>query len=189
MKNILIPSVIKPTYGLLPKIPMRMRIATVLLAGFLIQANAETSYSQEARISLEMRNATVEEVLNEIETRSEFHFLYNSKLIDVDRRVTVDVDASNIESVLKILFDGTDITYKVSDKQIVLQRKAWSENASAPRIGQSEKRITGTVMDALGPVAGANVIVKGTTNGTMTDMEGKFSLLMHGMTRISSMER
>ena len=43
MKNILIPSVIKPTYGLLPKIPMRMRIATVLLAGFLIQANAETS--------------------------------------------------------------------------------------------------------------------------------------------------
>ena len=176
MKNILIPSVIKPTYGLLPKIPMRMRIATVLLAGFLIQANAETSYSQEARISLEMRNATVEEVLNEIETRSEFHFLYNSKLIDVDRRVTVDVDASNIESVLKILFDGTDITYKVSDKQIVLQRKAWSENASAPRIGQSEKRITGTVMDALGPVAGANVIVKGTTNGTMTDMEGKFSL-------------
>lgn len=176
MKNILIPSVIKPTYGLLPKIPMRMRIATVLLAGFLIQANAETSYSQEARISLEMRNATVEEVLNEIETRSEFHFLYNSKLIDVDRRVTVDVDANNIESVLKILFDGTDVTYKISDKQIVLQRRAWNENTSAPRIEQSEKRITGTVMDAFGPVAGANVIVKGTTNGTMTDMEGKFSL-------------
>ena len=154
-----------------------MRIATVLLAGFLIQANAETSYSQEARISLEMRNATVEEVLNEIETRSEFHFLYNSKLIDVDRRVTVDVDASNIESVLKILFDGTDITYKVSDKQIVLQRKAWSDNESTPRVEQSDQKvITGTVMDAFGPVAGANVIVKGTTNGTMTDMEGKFSL-------------
>lgn len=177
MKNILIPSVIKPTYGLLPKIPMRMRIATVLLAGFLIQANAETSYSQEARISLEMRNATVEEVLNEIETRSEFHFLYNSKLIDVDRKVTVDVDANNIESVLKILFDGTDITYKVSDKQIVLQRKAWSDNESTPRVEQSDQKvITGTVMDAFGPVAGANVIVKGTTNGTMTDMEGKFSL-------------
>ena len=176
MKNILVPSVIKPTYGLLPKIPMRMRIVTVLLAGFLIQANAETSYSQEARISLEMRNATVEEVLNEIETRSEFHFLYNSKLIDVDRKVTVDVDANNIESVLKILFDGTDVTYKISDKQIVLQRKAWSESASAPRIEQSEKRITGTVMDALGPVAGANVIVKGTTNGTVTDVDGKFSL-------------
>ena len=176
MKNILIPSVIKPTYGLLPKIPMRMRITSLLLAGFLFQANAEISYSQEARISLEMRNATVEEVLNEIETRSEFHFLYNSKLIDVDRKVTVDVDANNIESVLKILFDGTDVTYKISDKQIVLQRKAWSENTSAPRIEQSEKRITGTVMDAFGPVAGANVIVKGTTNGTMTDMEGKFSL-------------
>lgn len=177
MKNILIPSVIKPTYGLLPKIPMRMRITSLLLAGFLFQANAEISYSQEARISLEMRNATVEEVLNEIETRSEFHFLYNSKLIDVDRKVTVNVDANDIESVLKILFDGTDVIYKVSDKQIVLQRKAWSDSSSSPRVEQSDRKvITGTVVDALGPVAGANIVVKGSTNGTMTDMEGKFSL-------------
>ena len=91
--------------------------------------------------------------------------------------MTVDVDANNIESVLKILFDGTDITYKVSDKQIVLQRRAWNENVSTPRIEQSDQKvITGTVMDAFGPVVGANVIVKGTTNGTMTDMDGKFSL-------------
>ena len=155
---------------------MRMRITSVLLAGFLFQAHAETSYSQSARISIEMNNATVEEVLNEIEAKSEFYFLYNNKLVDVDRRVSVDVNAENIESVLQNLFKGTNVVYRIADKQIVLSRKDLAQNTAIDGIQQS-KVVTGTVVDPTGmPVIGANIMVKGTTNGTITDMDGRFSL-------------
>ena len=153
-----------------------MRITSVLLAGFLFQANAETSYSQSARISIEMNNATVEEVLNEIEAKSEFYFLYNNKLINVDRLVSVDADAENIESVLQNLFKGTDVVYRIADKQIVLSRKDLAQNTAIDGVQQS-KVITGTVVDQNGmPIIGANIVVKGTTNGTITDMDGNFSL-------------
>ena len=153
-----------------------MRITSVLLAGFLFQANAEASYSQSARISIEMNNATIEDVLNEIEAKSEFYFLYNNKLINVDRRVSVDVDAENIESVLQNLFKGTDVVYRIVDKQIVLSRKDLVQNTAIDGIQQS-KVVTGTVVDPTGmPVIGANIMVKGTTNGTITDMDGNFSL-------------
>lgn len=153
-----------------------MRITSVLLAGFLFQAHAEASYSQSARISIEMNNVTVEEVLNEIEAKSEFYFLYNNKLINVDRRVSVDVDAENIESVLQNLFKGTDVVYRIADKQIVLSRKDLAQNTAIDGIQQS-KVVTGTVVDPTGmPVIGANIMVKGTTNGTITDMDGNFSL-------------
>lgn len=176
MKNLLTVKSIKPSFDLLPKIPMRMRITSVLLAGFLFQAHAETSYSQSARISIEMNNVTVEEVLNEIEAKSEFYFLYNNKLINVDRRVSVDVDAENIESVLQNLFKGTDVVYRIADKQIVLSRKDLAQNTVVDGIQQS-KVVTGTVVDPTGmPVIGANIMVKGTTNGTITDMDGNFSL-------------
>lgn len=176
MKKLLTIKSIKPSFDLLPKIPMRMRITSVLLAGFLFQANAEASYSQSARISIEMNNATVEEVLNEIEAKSEFYFLYNNKLINVDRRVSVDVDAENIESVLQNLFKGTDVVYRIADKQIVLSRKDLAQNTAIDGIQQS-KVVTGTVVDPTGmPVIGANIMIKGTTNGTITDMDGNFSL-------------
>ena len=75
MKKLLTIKSTKSSFDLLPKIPMRMRITSILLAGFLCHANAETSYSQSARISIEMNNATIEEVLNEIEAKSDFYFL------------------------------------------------------------------------------------------------------------------
>lgn len=174
MNNFFIPQGFKPTYGLCSKIPMRMRITSILLAGFLFQANAEAIYSQSTRISLNMNNVTVEDVLNEIEAKSEYHFLYNNKLINVDRRVSVSVDGNSIESVLLDLFGNSDVTYKVSDKHIILSRKGLE---IGPSTSQQSKIVTGTVVDAAGiPVIGANVKVKGTASGTITDMDGNFSL-------------
>lgn len=176
MNKLLTVKGLKSSYDLLPKIPMRMRITSVLLAGFLFQASAETLYSQSAKISLEMNNATVEQVLDEIEAKSEFYFLYNNKLINVDRRVSVDADASNIDAVLKQLFAGTDVVYNVANKQIILSRKQ-DERAVSAAVAQQEKVIKGIVTDEAGaPIIGANVVIKGTTRGTITDMDGNFSL-------------
>ena len=153
-----------------------MRITPFLLAGFLMQANAESVYSQSAVISIEMNNATVEEVLNEIEMNSGYHFLYNNQLIDVDRKVSVKADADNIESVLHDLFDGTNVAYKIVNKQIVLGPKQSRSVAETAAVSQA-KVIKGNVVDKNGePIIGANIRVKGTTVGTITDVDGNFIL-------------
>ena len=109
---------------LLLKIPMAMKITAALLFIFLFQANAEIAYSQSTRISLNLNNATVEQVLNAIEENSDFYFLYNSKLINVDRKVDVKAKEKSIESVLNEVFKNTNVQYKVEDKQIILSNKS-----------------------------------------------------------------
>ena len=173
----------KLSKGLFSRIPMCMRITPFLLAGFLMQANAENIYSQSAVISIEMNNATVEEVLNEIEMNSDYHFLYNNQLIDVDRKVSVKADADNIEAVLHNLFDGTNVAYKIVNKQIVLSAtdKDLSENIKMSE-GVNDERtwtIQGQVMENSEPpypLAGVNITIKGTSIGTISDENGYFSI-------------
>ena len=115
--------------------------------------SAEESYSQTVRISLNMENSTIKEILKGIENRSEFTFYYNDDIIDVDKRLTLN--AENLS---------------ISDKNIII-------TAREAGISQQGKTITGIVRDTKGdPVIGANVSVKGTTNGTITDLDGKFVL-------------
>lgn len=146
-----------------------MRICLFLLICSIVQSFASEIHSQVAAVSLKMRNVPIEEVLNKIEEQSEFRFLYNKKMVDVTRAVNIDVNKENIANVLKKLFYGTDVIYTVSDRQIVLSR-------TMPVTSQS-KRVTGKVMDNGGEtIAGANIVEKGTTNGTITDADGSFSL-------------
>lgn len=100
-----------------------MRIAVVLLFSLFFQVQADVLYSQSAKVSLNMKNATVEDVLNAIEDNSEFHFLYNSKLINVDRKVSINAADKSIESVLSTLFSNYGIEYKIDERQIILSRK------------------------------------------------------------------
>lgn len=156
-----------------------MRITLLLLFVIAIQAGANNLYSQSARVSLNMRNATVEEILSTIEEESEFYFLYNSKLVDVDRKVSVRAKAKPIETVLNELFASTDVVYKIEDRQIILSKKEFVEAASATVAvsQQTKKQITGTVTDEFGdPLPGVNVIEKGVSNGTSTNADGHFAL-------------
>ncbi|MCC8199900.1 MAG: TonB-dependent receptor [Tannerellaceae bacterium] len=151
-----------------------MRITVCLLFVLLFQAKVEVSYSQSARISLSMQNATVEEVLNAIEESSEFYFLYNSKLVDVDRVVDVKEKNQPIGSVLNKVFDGSEVSYRVEDRQIILSNRRDMPSVAAP---QQSNRISGVVKDKRGEtIIGANVVVKGTTTGTITDFDGNFTI-------------
>lgn len=173
MKNLINLSVFRSFYDLLHKIPIAMRITVVLLFVLFFHAKGEIAYSQSARISLDLKNATIEEVLNAIEENSEFYFLYNNKLINVDRRVNVAVKNKPITSVLDNVFDNMDVQYKVDDRQIILSKRSLMQSEA---VLQSRK-ITGVVKDDRGePIIGASVVLQGTTQGTVTDLDGNFSL-------------
>lgn len=155
---------------------MSMRITVLLLLCTFFQINANDLYSQSARISLDVKNTSVEDVLNKIEESTDFYFLYNSKLINVDRKVNVKADNKSIESVLMNLFRNTDVEYKVDDKQIILSRR----NAS-PVSTQQNKKVSGTITDSNGePLIGVNVAIVGTGTGTITDVDGKYTLEVPG---------
>lgn len=160
---------------------MRKELVSVFLASFLLQGQAASQPGNTAQISLEVKDVTVEYVLNEIEAMSNYHFLYNHKLINVDRKVSLSVNEKDIDSVLSVLFQGTDITYQMNGEQIVLSRNSLinSENTLYGSIDsqQQTKIVTGIITDKTGePVIGANIVVKGTTNGTISGMDGRFSL-------------
>lgn len=172
MKNLLNQKRFRSNANLFLKIPMFMRIAMLLLFCILFQSKADILYSQSATVTLDLTNTTVENVLNTIEENSEFYFLYNSKLINVDRKVTVKAHAKSIESVLNAMFANTDVQYKVSDKQIILSLKKTGNTEI-----QQDKKLTGIVKDVKGePVIGASIVIKGTTIGTVSDIDGNFTI-------------
>ena len=110
-------------YALLKKIPIAMRITLLLLFVLTFQLQAEQIYSQDAKISLDMKNATIEKVLQTIEEKSDYYFLYNSQLIDVDRKVSVRVRNAPIYAVLEKLFKSENVEFEVKGSQIILSPK------------------------------------------------------------------
>ena len=148
-----------------------MRISLTLLFLVVLQLSAENSYAQRMRIAISMSNVSVEQVLNKIEETSDYVFLYNDETIQKSRIVSVRSKSGKITDILDDIFKGTDISYTVIDKQIILS-KSNKVNQTAKAI-----QIKGTVKDALGePLIGVSVLVKGTSNGTVTDLDGRFSL-------------
>ena len=140
-----------------------------LLFAFLTVGScfASETYSQEASFSINYNNKTVKEVINEIENSSEFIFFYLDKSIDLNRKVSINVENKKIDTILNQLFSGTENNYSISDRQIIISKKEVPVNTETNQ--KDTRTISGTIRDNMGPVTGANILVKGTTNGTITD--------------------
>ena len=147
-----------------------MRLLVLFLVYSIGLSYAADSYAQKAMISIDVRNQRVEDILKEIEAQSDFDFFFNNKHVDLNRRVSVSADKSNIFNVLQEVFAGTNVKYSVLDKKIILSVEVQSS--------QQEKKVmvSGTVLDAHGePIIGASVLEKGVQgNGTITDIDGNF---------------
>ncbi len=151
-----------------------MRCIMFLMLITVFQAYAENSYSQDARLSMELNDVTVQNVLDEIENQSEFFFLFNRKLVDVDRKVDVAIESEDINEILAQVFQGSDVDYIVLDRQIVLST---AEQIKYAKTVLQPATIAGVVIGQDGePLIGVSISIKGTTIGTVTDMEGNFSL-------------
>lgn len=154
---------------------MRLSILMLICAFSIVQAS--TSYAQNVKVNLNVSNQTVREVLDEIENQSEFTFFFNNRHVDLQRRVSVTALKSDVFKVLDTVFEGTNVHYSVVDKKIVLSTE------SIPVGQQSQtKKITGKVIDAnKEPIIGVNMVVKEQpTLGTVTDIDGNFSLTVPG---------
>ncbi|MFV0267104.1 MAG: secretin and TonB N-terminal domain-containing protein, partial [Draconibacterium sp.] len=132
------------------------------------QVLAVESYAQMTRLSMKVNDQSIEEVLEEIEDASEFFFLYNKDLIDVEQQVSVDARNETIKAILDGIFEGKDIAYTVYDRQIVL-----SNTEVINEMKGQQKSVSGKVTDEKGePLPGVTVVLKGTTLGTVTDFDG-----------------
>ena len=140
---------------------------------------AESTYAEQTTLTVRMNNRTVKDVFSYIEKNSEFIFVYHGSNINLNRKVNVDVNNQTVESILKKMFEGTDIEYIINDRQIIVRKNETNRKQVAVAAPQQEKKIsvTGNVKDAIGePLIGVNVMVKGTTIGGITDANGNFSL-------------
>lgn len=152
-----------------------MRITLFLLMTCVFSSYAKDSYSQDMKVSLDLKNVELNKVLDEIESQTDYLFIYNSQ-IDVNKPVTIKSDKQAVSKVLDRVLRNTGIGYKLEGSHIILEKKA-DETRNASAAQQQTKKITGTVVDKNGEtIIGANIQIQGTSRGTITDIDGNFSL-------------
>ncbi|NDV17488.1 SusC/RagA family TonB-linked outer membrane protein [Muricauda sp. TY007] len=164
---------------LAPLFDLKMKLTLTFFLIVFFQMQAETGYAQTTKISLDMKSASVFEIIEEIEATTEFRFFYRSEELNVDRKVDIQVDKERIESVLQKVFTGSNTNFKIIDRHIVLTQR---KNNPLPTHQDKEKedqetQISGTVSDKNGiPLLGVTIIVQGTRKGTTTDENGEYRI-------------
>lgn len=139
-----------------------------------LQVFAIDSYAQSKTISLKMNDVTIREVLYAVQNQSEFYFLYNSGLIDVDRKVDMIVEDEKIDELLFRLFDKEEIDYVIRDRYIILTPAG---DKNLPDLKQQMHTVSGMVRDnGARPLPGVTVVVQGTVRGTTTGSDGRYTI-------------
>lgn len=155
---------------LVSKISRIMKLTLFLVCLSISMSFAMTTNAQSTSLSFKATDQSIKEVLELIESQTDFHFFYNSKLVDINQVISVDIKDKDVFTTLDHIFENSNIRYKVVGKDVILSVK------ETEQIG-AKKKISGTVVDSNGePIIGANVVEKETSNGTITDIDGLFSL-------------
>jgi len=159
------------------------KLTLVLFFLGLIQVSA-SQYSSNKKLTLKLQNKKVADVLEAIEQQSEFRFAYSTEYIDLDRRVTLHIEEKTIRESLQQIFVGTEIKYVINGRHIMLYPK--SLDVRPLQKDYQQTTVTGMVTDARTGEAlpGVNIVIKGTTRGTTTNMEGTYSIEVPGDARL-----
>ena len=154
----------------LKKIMRIMRLTLMLLFGCMITVSAN-SYAQKTRLDVNMSNTSIRDLFGYIEDNSEFVFLYRNEDFNVLKKVEINLKDATINQILDQALKGENVTYNVYERQIVIQK------AGEVLSTQQMKELSGIVKDNQGhPLTGVTVKVKGTSIGTVTDVNGQFKL-------------
>ena len=157
-----------PSEGWLNKFLLTMKISIflVLISTFSVTASV---YSQNKKLNLDLHNVSVREALEKIEKQTDFRFFYIDEQIDVSRKVNLSAVNRVVDDVLAQLFSENTVKFKVFDNNLIVL---------SPNKENQQQEISGNVRDAKTGEAlpGVNIMVKGTTTGTITDLDGNFTI-------------
>lgn len=147
---------------------LAMKFTILLIAISFLKVSA--NYSQD-NLTVKMDNTSIRSILKEIERQTDYTFLYDNSKVNVNEEKSVSIENKSIENVLNELFTNTKIEYKIKGKQILLSNKG--EGFLAQKI-----QVTGKVVgsDNQEPLPGVNITIKGTTTGTVTDLDGNYQI-------------
>ncbi|TVR69130.1 MAG: SusC/RagA family TonB-linked outer membrane protein [Marinilabiliales bacterium] len=149
------------------KLLLRMKLTFYLMLICAVQLSA--SVSMHGQVTLSVHNESIRDVLREIETQSPYRFFYNEAFADLNKRVNINVDDTDINSTMDELLLMSDMSYRVLENNLVV---------IAPRKELQQHVVSGRVTDASNndPLPGVNVFIEGTTTGTITDIDGRYTL-------------
>ena len=144
-----------------------------LLFFLLLVSSFASAYGQERTITLNLSKVPLNTALKEVEKQTSMSIVYNSSDININRIVSIKVKKESLTNVMSILFKGTNVSFSIVNNHIVLSANNKKE--------EQQKKVpvtaSGTITDAQGePLIGVSVLVKGTSNGTITDMDGNFKI-------------
>ena len=146
---------------------------TCTILFFIISFISFTASATAQKVSISAKNTKVEKVLETITQQTGLSVAYSKQIVNLDRRLDIDLTNAELNLALDKIIAGTHLDYEVKNGKIYLFEKGGKSN----EISQQQKTVTGTIIDNYGdPITGANVVEKGTTNGTTTDIDGKFTL-------------
>ncbi|RIH62830.1 SusC/RagA family TonB-linked outer membrane protein [Mariniphaga sediminis] len=157
-------------YHTLKKTLRIMRIVLFFLLVSIFQTIASVGYPQNAKITLKGEELSLEDVLNKIEAQTEYRFIYDKSQVDLEKKVRINFEEVTLAEVLEELFVKKGVKYQMIANQIIFTDIAFE-------VLQQQKTVSGKVTDSGGqPLPGVTVVVKGTTQGTITNADGKYSL-------------
>ena len=153
--------------GKLKKILLTMKLTTLLTLVFTCSLYASV-FSQSTKINQEMKGWTIREVFQQIERESRYRFFYNDDLKEIDRTVDFSTKDANVEQIMQQLFKGSDISYEIMENNLITLKL---------RADQLRTSIKGKVTDQDNvPLPGVSIIIKGTSQGIISDIGGNFIL-------------
>lgn len=152
---------------------MKLTFFFLSVVFFTVSAN---SFSQVGKVTIRMKNATISKVFDEIESQTTYALFYKKDVLNDQRIVSVDAVDTEVRDVLNEILVGEGLAYKVLDNSIVIAPRALIDTERAGTM-QQIREITGKVSDSYGgAIPGASIFIKGTTTGTISDVNGNFTL-------------
>ncbi|MCD8269796.1 MAG: carboxypeptidase-like regulatory domain-containing protein [Parabacteroides sp.] len=147
-----------------------MKLTFLLFLLCISSVWADNASSQTTKVNIQAENMHTKDIISQIESQTDYLFVYNYENVDLSRKVSLKASNIPVAEALKIIFKNSDVVYAMEGNNILLMKDEVSNQ-------QNGKRITGKVTDSRGEaIIGANVVEKGTTNGTVTDIDGAYSL-------------
>ncbi len=145
---------------------MKLTIFFILMGIFQVTASV---YSQNEVLTFENKVLTMREVFKEVERQSQFRFFYNDILTNIDKQVALGSDKMKIDQVLNTLLSGTNLSFKILENNLII---------ISPTALLQQQKVMGVITDAVSgeKLVGVNIVIEGTTTGTISNKDGAFSI-------------